>query len=212
MSDPRTVIVTGDTTVDCNIAVAASGQAGGWRMDQTCRVFPRAGGAALLVDLIGELTHPLPPEAGPWTLRRALPALARSSYSLWSLFEYANGQRGEKPAWRLRQHLGLDPGMVPFTADAVGTSDGVDTDDVVVIADDALGFRNNRDGWPAALREERRPGWIVWKTSASRLPWAMKTLHSWTSRCRIRPRQDLRNLLRVFGPFWRASCRMICPR
>ncbi len=165
-NEPRTVIVTGDATVDWNIAAAAPSGAAGWRMDQTCRVFRQNGGAALLGELIAAMTNQLPANAGAWESRRALPARGWRSYSLWSQFPYADGQRGAESAWRLRQHLGLDPEPTALSTDAASALDGKDSDGaVVVITDDALGFRNQPDAWPASLRVESRPSWIVWKTS-----------------------------------------------
>jgi hypothetical protein len=161
----RSVVVTGDVTIDWHVARTRSPGSDGSSWSPRDRVHARArpGGAALLGELMAAAgparvhgptlpSGPVAPDDPRWT----------RSWAVWSPHPFrAGGPRDEPPAWRVAEFLGLDPaGGPPRPLES-------DPDDpaLVVLDDAALGFRDHPDAWPRVLADRRRRPWVLLKTA-----------------------------------------------
>ncbi|MBN1483304.1 MAG: ATPase [Chloroflexia bacterium] len=177
MTEPQPLcqraIVTGDVTFDWQIAHQKGSKERSWLWPhpQTwARASCQRGGAALLADLIQELAELLHRKGlaklevrqtgAPQELISPSDDRFHHSYALWSQFKSPTGA-----AWRVESFLGLDSRpeqaapaewnrVVNDTAEA----------DLVVLDDAALGFREQAELWPQAIRGESRP-WVLLKMS-----------------------------------------------
>jgi hypothetical protein len=160
----RRVIVTGDVTVDWNLArtrkLADSGIA--WNAADRTEMYGKPGGAALMAGLMTEIAATLAAErvtvevSGPESPAEPIePADHRfhHSYAIWAKYPKKKGDR-DKSIWRVEEFLGLD--RAP-TANAAGkdarpaSTKGQTRADVVIIDDADLGYRDRPDLWPALL-------------------------------------------------------------
>lgn len=172
-SRKKIVIVTGDHTIDWNLAlfpaVEKAGLGGDWRVDASARSYRQRGGASLLADLVTRIADGLRKETQTdWEVRsvnlplvRAIPCddCYHHSHAVWSFYD------GKEPAWRVKEFYGLSrrqslqPGVWEKVID-----DSPDAD--LVILDDAdLGFRERPELWPMAVREKGCSSWILVKMS-----------------------------------------------
>lgn len=171
-SNRVTVVVSGDVTMDCNIAhiPGSSTAATQCKRADFSRACWQRGGAALLAELIetlgkqlsalGSATEALCHVAVPeWESPSGNTDFART-YAVWEpTGERHNGTEGP---WRVTQFLGLDPAEAAPEAvrdDHAGAA-------IVVLDDADLGFRACRDAWPRAITEQGRDPWVVLKMSA----------------------------------------------
>ena len=162
------VIVTGDVTMDWNLARIRrlKEQLPTWNADDRTRASWQPGGAAMLADLIEAVADTLrrDGEADWTTLKMGSPLEAvhplddrfHHSYAIWSQFSYAKGSRssGEESAWRVEEFLGLDPSAIDGPADWQRVVDDTAKADLLVIDDAALGFRTQPELWPQAVSED----------------------------------------------------------
>lgn len=179
--EPNIVVVTGDVTMDWNLARTRRSDSGGaaWNADDCTRAYWQRGGAALLADLIEAVANELRQSGQSDFTVRQMKAPRKPvntedrqyhhSYAMWSLFKC--GLRPpldkEKPSWRVDEFLGLDL-ATPYARiekdDWKRVKDDVAQAAVVVLDDADLGFRKNSDLWPRAIRENRRRRpWILLK-------------------------------------------------
>ncbi len=177
----KIAIVTGDVTMDWNLArtLRARDGAAGWTRDDCTRACWQRGGAAMLADLIETVAADLSQTGkDAWEIRQPTspddPAQVHPgdprfyhSYAMWSLFKYGEKPDKEKLVWRVAEFLGLDRcADVSPSGDANWKQVVNDSPEaaLVVLDDAALGFRDQRDLWPQAIRdpEKHRP-WVVLK-------------------------------------------------
>lgn len=169
----RTVVVSGDVTMDWNLA-RESLMPGGHASDGTRASWQR-GGAALLADLVTAVAATMEAPIGPVRVS-AVDAPTQPvppgddhrnhSYSVWSrvALEGDSGRNGE--AWRVMSALGVDRAR---TDDAVQAEwrrlrDALPGADVAVLDDAALGFRDLSDAELWRALEVPRP-WVILKQS-----------------------------------------------
>jgi hypothetical protein len=175
----RAVVVTGDVTMDWNIACERSDGSGadGWSGEKArTRMCWQRGGASLLADLVEAVARHVATSSGnQYELHQVAAPKApvvpgdprfHHAYNLWSLFPYSErGSSASRQVWRRAEWLGLDQshnsaagaewmGVVNDPADAA----------LVVLDDADLGFRNRPEWWPAALQGGNRP-WVLLKMS-----------------------------------------------
>ena len=172
------VVVTGDVTMDWNLARTRRPDSGGavWNADDFTRAFWQRGGAALLGDLIeaaanieGNADCSVREVGAPRD--QALPGDPRfhHSYATWSLFDYDQKSSRDKTkplkAWRVSEFLGLDRSASEQSSSGEWRMVVDDTAEAeIVVLDDAdLGFRHHPDLWPAALASEQNRPWILLK-------------------------------------------------
>jgi hypothetical protein len=169
----KVVVVTGDVTMDWNIARIRRGDhpKSSWNADDTTRAHWQRGGAALLADLVQTIAQQL--ERGGATKYRILQTSAPAkpvlpgddryhhSYSLWSAFDYETKPTAKK-VWRVAEFMGLDRGKEDLAvAEWKRVKDDV-ADAAIVILDDAdLGFRDSQALWPKAILSGKP--WIILK-------------------------------------------------
>jgi hypothetical protein len=167
------VIITGDVTMDWNLARArrSKSDASFWSADDTTSTTWQRGGAALLADLVAAVATDLQKNGSPAFSIRQTGAPRKSikvhsdderynhSYAMWSPVKY-----GEKPAWRVEEFLGLDRARSNSVQDWQKVVDDSSEADLVILDDAALGFRDHSELWPAALNSKgkERP-WILLK-------------------------------------------------
>ena len=184
-TDAKTVVVSGDFTLDWNLARSRGleAQRGVWEPEVCSRLRWQRGGAALLADLIEgvaaqirdravfEIRQPdTPPRTGDAAKDAQIgPEDPRfhHSYASWTPFPFAaKGSEKEKPAWRVAEFLGINRGSTAETAANWARVVNDAASAPLVVLDDAdLGFRSKRELWPASLTEPGNHPWVLVKTS-----------------------------------------------
>ena len=172
----QTVMVTGDVTVDWNLACFRATPEGRpqWNaQDQTIACCQR-GGAALLAQLLAEVAEALPEKYRIWPMAPVVPAEDRfhNSYAIWDQYDYQVKEKSESRAaigkeekvWRVTEFLGLEQAE-DFKPQAMDDP----SEATLVVLDDAnLGYREEKNAWawPKALAPGGRRPWIIIKMSS----------------------------------------------
>lgn len=169
------VVISGDLTIDWHIArVKRTGfTLSDWQVDSPLKICQRKGGGALLADLTAALAVRLAGQTGQsYTLHQ--PEIydpdsnidpADTNYhhtaSIWSQFK---GK--EKSAWRIEEFLGMtraetiDPDKWRIDGDDPHA-------DLMLLSDLNLGFRDNPQAWPAAIKTRQSVcPWVILKTTS----------------------------------------------
>jgi hypothetical protein len=180
--NPNVVVVTGDVTMDWNLARTRRSDSSSvaWNADDCTRTYWQRGGAALLGDLVEAIAEELKRTGKPvYSVRQmgaprdnAFPGDPRfhHSHAMWSLFDYdeksARDRNKPKGAWRVSEFLGLDRCIdcEPEQADWMRVVDDAPAE-IVVLDDADLGFRKNRKLWPKTVTARAGRPWIVLKMS-----------------------------------------------
>src|SRR5664279_2756585 len=164
-----TVVVSGDVTIDWNLARTRKLVDGGavWNSEDRTETYGGPGGAAVLARLVEEVGGTLADEGlavevtGPPGPQGSIsPGDPRfdHSYAVWSQYPRRKGDR-DRGVWRVDEFLGLDRARTPQ-----GAADGNDPigspaeADLVIVDDANLGFRDSSELWPPALRLTTNPG------------------------------------------------------
>lgn len=179
------VVVTGDVTIDWNIAHQADAlrEPTDWTGEAKSNLNWQYGSAALLADLIttmakqsdSNLPHPVkvisPDNPEQASLSLYDPRYVHS-YAVWAQYRDKESGKTElsEPRWRVDRFLGLD---LPTKGAAENKGNFVSKEhantDIIVLDDSNLGFRNNKSHWPEAITEpannENAP-WIIVKMSS----------------------------------------------
>ena len=183
--EAKTVVVSGDITLDWNLARSRGPEAQGpaWEPEVCSRLRWQRGGAALLADLVEgvaaqirdraayEIRQPASPRrTGTAEDTRMGPEDPRyhHSYASWLPCAYATakGFEKEKPAWRVAEFLGINRCSASGTPDDWARVSNDSPEASVVVLDDAnLGFRSNRALWPVSLTAPGSRPWVLVKMS-----------------------------------------------
>ncbi|MBC7232195.1 MAG: ATPase [Chloroflexi bacterium] len=164
----KEVVVTGDVTMDWNLARFRSARndtplRAWWAGDRTKACWHR-GGAAMLADLI----HVVAKQSGYIVRQMDAPREPmhpgderfHHSYALWDQFK---GGKSQEMAWRVKDHLGLDPSPMAEPASWQKVRNDP-SDPMLVVLDDAdLGFRHWPELWPRAVAQGNCQGWVLVK-------------------------------------------------
>ncbi|MFN0182135.1 MAG: RyR domain-containing protein [Gemmatimonadales bacterium] len=167
---PRVVVVTGDVTIDWNLARTRRGPSGAaWNPHDMARAYRQPGGAMLLGDLISALAARSPGPAGRWKVAKppapdlGSPASRHTqSYASWS----KHASPGTPPVWRVEEFLGLAAPTGAPAGRARRAAPDPQTANIVVLDDANLGFRNDRSRWPIAITGRRTKPWVVVKMAS----------------------------------------------
>jgi len=183
----KIVIVTGDFTLDWNLALGQKLGSGSRTMGADSSTHQRwqRGGAALFADLMTAVTAKI--GDGKSIVVRTLDAPQRPkdgasgqigpenenynhSTALWMQHEYAPNDKGhkdeKKKPWRVAEFLGVKQSHSPGAYGAWARVKNGDPHPFLVMLDDAaLGFRDHKELWPASVSAESGKPWIVVKTS-----------------------------------------------
>jgi hypothetical protein len=171
-----TVIVTGDVTIDWNIAriQRQEGIAQTWNAENLTAAFCQPGSAAMLGELITDIAISLN-QHQKTTIDVKKISLPRQkitptdpnfshSYAMWSLFK--GDDHSKEKFWRVQEFLGLRPAYE--AARPMDTwKDVADKDinpDLIAISDNNLGFRQNSELWPAVIKSKTAKPWILVNT------------------------------------------------
>ena len=173
----KTVVVTGDVTIDWNVARIrrTEGIVQAWNADDFARAFCQRGGEAMLADLITAVAKDLKQKRQARVDIRQIrlphgkiaPADVHfpHSYAMWAPFSIDG--RSDKKVWRVQEFLGLSPASA-----VVGERDAWKkvmndsaTPDVIVLSDANLGFRESPELWPTALASNAAGPWILVNTA-----------------------------------------------
>lgn len=173
MHSTKRVIVTGDVTIDWNLARlrGSKGKIQRWGYDDCTRATSQPGGAALLANLIDAIAKDLNETLGiNHAINKPEPSLSRvnpgdnrfhHSYALWSLFD-----NEQKKAWRVEEYLGLDRCLeieLSTTDEDVPSVDDLTQNDLLVLDDADLGFRDHHEHWSNMLKPSDNQPWILLK-------------------------------------------------
>jgi hypothetical protein len=166
-SNLKTVLVTGDITIDWNIArnqYIDSPKANAWDADVYTRAFPQLGGATLMADILEKVAQNLSKSGKPKfdivhhriqsTKVKPDNKNLNHAYGIWSPFEDDSSKTGDKKkVWRIREYLGISRADTPVTNTPPATkANSASANPSIIILDDAnLGFRDNENLWPEAL-------------------------------------------------------------
>jgi hypothetical protein len=166
------VLVTGDLTVDWNIARNRDSVATGavWNQDDYTRACMQPGGAALLGDLIEGIANQIQSGQGniitvckDKQLDKSIPPCDQRyhhSYSLWSSFK-----NKDTASWRVSEFIGMDRNKTGSVNDSKSILRDVPEPDVVVIDDANLGFRDQLEYWTGYFDALKKAPWIIIKMS-----------------------------------------------
>jgi len=188
----RTVVVTGDFTLDWNLARDKGTEAAdhSWKKAACSRLRWQRGGAGLLADLIEGIAKLIP---GPPAIevrqqetprRPADPEQStigpedkryHHSFASWQPYDYAakgskaaEGHEKDKPAWRASELEGINLCETREPPADWAKVENDNSDAELVVLDDAnLGFRkeSHHHLWPAALTEAGKTPWVLVKMS-----------------------------------------------
>ena len=171
----KTIIVTGDVTMDWNLARKRRSKSGTsfWSADDTISTSWQRGGSALLADLVESIARSCASgESAAFSIRQ--PGAPRKSdevqpdsdfyhhsCAMWTQFKY-----GDRSVWRVEEFLGLDHANFKEAQDWQKVAADTPDADLVVLDDAGLGFRDHPELWPAALdnRGDERP-WVLLKAA-----------------------------------------------
>jgi hypothetical protein len=165
-NSPKEVVVTGDVTMDWNLARFRRARADVglhmWWSDDRTRACWQRGGAAMLADLIGAAAK----QPGYFVRQMDAPLEPvhpsddrfHHAYALWDQFKGAKGQ-----AWRVKEFLGLDRSPAQEPAPWQQVRDDPVAPVLAVLDDADLGFRDWPALWPHAVTDGRCSAWILVK-------------------------------------------------
>ncbi len=169
----KNVVVTGDLTIDWNLALipAAEGEGPGvtWWKDTFARFSQQRGGAFLLAELVARVAEDLRKGGeDEWNLFSVQPPREEvfpddrnfhHSHALWSR------SNDKEQAWRVKEFLGLARSTSEDTEKWRLVADDPPGADLIILDDADLGFRQQPELWPRALMDESCSSWILVKMS-----------------------------------------------
>jgi len=183
-TDANTVVVSGDFTLDWNLARSPglASQIGVWEPAVCSRLRWQRGGAALLADLIEGIAAQIrdrtvfetrqldaPRRTGTVADAHIGPEDPRFHHSCatWMPFPFAaKGPDKEKPAWRVAEFLGINRcSGTEIPANSTRVVNDSSNAQLVVLDDADLGFRSKREVWPASLTAPCSRPWVLVKMS-----------------------------------------------
>jgi hypothetical protein len=173
----KTIVVTGDITIDWNIArmQRSDGAAQSWTAEEVTAAFCQRGGAAMLADLIKAVAaKPGQNIKNRFTVRQAdLPPGKISptddrfhhSYAMWRPFKLDERKPESGDVWRADEFLGLNPVYAAsgLKNNLKKVADEAVSPDIIVLDDANLGFRDQPELWPKALSKAKTVPWILVK-------------------------------------------------
>ncbi|MCJ7531869.1 MAG: hypothetical protein MUO64_12665 [Anaerolineales bacterium] len=164
----KTVVVTGDLTIDWNLLFFQSTRdtTSLWAASNVARACSQPGGVAMLAALIETITTKLNPDTPikVYSFQPSKEAIHpedkrfNQSYAIWSLF----GDK-EPKAWRVSQFLGIDPADIQ--GDELKLVDDPEAADLIVLDDANRGYCGARNLWPRSLDNLNYRSWIVLKSA-----------------------------------------------
>jgi RyR domain-containing protein len=166
----KTIVVAGDLIWDYNLVKYPITPAYHHEFLSPTVLWPRAGGAWYLKDIIEQACSDLPAKiyAPPQQDDRISREGNRfnQAYQIWSLYDKISGDSEKKKVWRISQFLGCRQASDSKIAPLHPTGN-VKNPDILVLDNLCLSFRDCEELWPAALKKGGNPKQVVLKTSSA---------------------------------------------
>jgi hypothetical protein len=172
----KTVIVTGDVTIDWNIARVQRTATPSyvWSMDNLAHAFCQRGGAALLADLMEAIANILnKSERTSFEVRKMFVFNSQvepgdeslnHSYALWMPYRVDRERAANsRMVWRVSEFLGIRKARVNIGMNNL--ADDADEPALIILDDANLGFRDHPECWPKGLTSQTAKPWILLKMS-----------------------------------------------
>jgi hypothetical protein len=174
----RIVVVTGDITMDWNIAsfrdTAVDLKAKYWASGYSSRAYWQSGGAVVVANLVTAVVKNLPKDRQYEIRQTATPKHEISpcddrfhhTYTMWAPHKFCEKPPldREKFSWRVERFLGFDHSTTGTREQDWHIIAHDDPDaDLLVLDDSNLDFRDNHDLWPKALFSKQPKPWIILK-------------------------------------------------
>jgi hypothetical protein len=172
----KTVVVTGDITIDWNIARVrlAATPSYVWSTDNLAHAFCQRGGAALLADLMEAIANVLnKSERTSFEVRKMFAFDSQvkpsdeslnHSYALWMPYRVDRERAGNSGmVWRVSELLGIRKARVNIGMNNL--ADDTDEPALIVLDDANLGFRDHPECWPKGLSSQTARPWVLLKMS-----------------------------------------------
>ncbi len=176
--DKRIIVVTGDLTVDWNIAriQRSEGLTYAWNADDLTCAFWQPGGVAMVAKLVEAVANGLrQSKQAYFDIRQTeIPegpvnpndGRFHHAYALWSPFKLDERDPTDKrKVWRVQEFMGLHRASAAMTSQDDWRKIADDpTDAALVMLDDAaLGFRDHKEYWPQAILSNKAKPWVLLK-------------------------------------------------
>ncbi len=175
--DNKTVVVTGDVTIDWNIARVFQEDivAKTWTADEITSACCQRGGAFLLAELIETIASNLHKTGqGSFTVHHVeyprgwispVDTNFHHSYSIWAPHKLDERKPELGSVWRVREFLGVNSlhKESSMKEKIEKVTDERALPDIIVLNDDNQGFRDNPELWPQVLSNNEAKPWIVLK-------------------------------------------------
>jgi hypothetical protein len=176
-NDNKTIFVTGDVTIDWNIARMRQTEsiAKTWTADEVTAAFCQHGSAAMLADLITAIAGDLRQKSStsidvrqvslPGDVISPTDAQFPHSYAMWSPF--ALDERSDKKVWRVQEFLGLNPARAGVISTNMwkDVTNEKNTPEIIIISDANLGFRQHPELWPLSITGNTTGPWVLVNTA-----------------------------------------------
>jgi hypothetical protein len=177
--DRLVVFITGDVTIDWNLAHVARSVDHGecWNTEDVTRACWHPGGAALTARLVQAIADHLK-GAGQGDVQVIGPMLGNlrempceslrpdnesfhHTYAMWQPFGSGNKDAAGKPTqvWRVERFMGVDKA----SAESTLALPKCDAPDIIVLDNGDLGFRDRPNLWPKAIEQAEQKPWVVLK-------------------------------------------------
>ncbi len=168
----KIAVVAGDVTMDWNIATSqgSRGTNPNWSQDINSSLFWQRGGAAQLADMIEAVSANMPADKQYVVRQKEMPRQGvypfdkhfHHSLTMWTPFKYSEKAPNDKFAWRVEHFLGIDRSTEELSP-STNTIEDDPSASLVILDDGGLGFRNQEALWPQALRNHKKPAWVLLK-------------------------------------------------
>jgi hypothetical protein len=174
----KVVVVTGDITIDWNLARSRGPEAKGpaWLQDVCSHVSWQRGGAALLAALIEAVAAPVGYEVRrplvPFEIEDQIAPPVHPEdrayhhcYASWMQYPYTTKKDNkEKPSWRIHEFLGINRcDKIPPPGDWARVRNDDPDAELVFLDDAALGFNQTEALWPEAITRMDSKPWVLLK-------------------------------------------------
>jgi hypothetical protein len=168
---PKThkVVVTGDVTIDWNLARSPITTITGalWDPNFKSKCYRQDGGAALLGNIIAKTCK----DRGHTIKKIVLneretqrPGCEGVSHSYTICKGYKGKEDKDPPIWRVDEFLGVEEAEGPLSC-GIALEDDIEDADLVIVDDANQGFRKegNKGRWPASLLNPNPSTWVILK-------------------------------------------------
>ncbi|HNX28420.1 MAG TPA: AAA family ATPase [Syntrophomonadaceae bacterium] len=172
----KVIVVTGDVTIDWNIARLKREKDTGkaWNDSDMVQIGFKPGGAAMLGCVIQNLVNKMDTiTGGSYAVKQvslagdeinAADCRFTRSHTMWKPFPKSTGSKEQ--VWRVEEFLGLDTAAPSEQTVKDLMPDDPRKADIMILDDAGLGFRDNRQFWPQTMLKPEGCDWIIIKMAS----------------------------------------------